>query len=178
MKNEIALPERQPTLESLIHNNLLKETMASVPVPDPTPDSLLNDAEIIEAGEALEFALIRYSKRSGNRFVRIELQEDAALSAAMEVLTNLVQKAQISYDEKVAHVNKMYGLREKMRKDANALIHSRDVRKAIDALRKATLPISLRLDEIEGGVHISDVLDDDLTSFFAMEAIRRLHKEQ
>jgi len=176
MKNdEIVLPERQPTLESLIHNNLSKETLAAVPVNDPTPDSLLDASGITEAGEALEFALVRYSKRSGNRFVRIEHAEDPAFSAAMKVLTDLVQKSQVAYDRQVDHTNKMYALKEKMRKDADSLLHTKEIKKAVDALKKATLPVVARMDEIENGVRINDVVADDVYSFFAIEALRKLH---
>ncbi len=172
----IVIPNRR-SLDDLIQVNL-KRAISSIPVNNPSVSSVSTDKEYIkELNEALEFSANRYAGAANNRFAALELTQDNALASAMKALTDFVKKGQSIYDIEVERIEKEFGLKDILRNDVNALFHSKEVKKAIESLRKATIPIVKRLDEIQN-CRIDDMIDDDSVSFFVLAALKKLHKEE
>ena len=164
------------TLQNLIEKNI-QSLPAPILVNKPFVEELkLSDGEKQEILEAAEFIQKREAKAKGNRFAAKDNLNDPTLNETRKIVSDFIEIAQEAYLVSIAKVEQSFAETDKLKNDLNGLLHSKKVISAIEALKKATQPIVERIDAVDN-TYLGDSYEDDITSYFAMTAIRRLHRE-
>lgn len=165
-----------PSLQNLIEQNVKDSISARIPVYKPDASHLkLGSEKENEIIEAAQFISQRETQARDNRFAQKVLINDNTLAEARKIVIDFIQKAQILHDQAVEKINEKYARIDKLHKDIDGLLHSKKIRSAMEDLKNATKEIRDRIDEIEGGIYLADSYESDNITFFAMEAVKRLH---
>jgi hypothetical protein len=176
MKKEIEIANA-PTLENLIERNV-KSIPARIPVRKPYVNELnLSDEDKQETLEAAQFISEREVRARKNRFAAKDNLNDPTLNEAWEVVTSFIDMAQELYKSNVEKANREQEEVDHLNNDINSLLHSKQIISAIKDLKKATKPVLDRINAVNDTSRLGDHYESDNVSYFAMEAVRRLHSE-
>lgn len=174
---EIEIPNG-PTLENLIDRNV-KSITSRVPVRKPYASELkLSDEERQEVLEAAQFISEREIRARGNRFVAKDNLNDPTLVEARKVVANFINIAQELYTSNVKESNHKYEEMDRLHADINTLLQGNKIVKAIEDLKKATKPVYDRIKAVHDTSMLRDHYEGNINTYFAMEAIHRLHNEE